>query len=65
MEHVNTHENSFDSTPRLKSSPIPIEFISFNENDKNCVNCGEEYIKTLFVIDKNIAKNVYHIILMI
>ena len=49
MEIVNANgENSFDPTPRLKSSPIPIKFISFNENDRNCVYCGEKYIKALF-----------------
>ena len=38
-------ENSFDPTPRLKSSPMPIKFISFNVYDDNCVYCEEEYIK--------------------
>ncbi|GBC38289.2 kinase-like domain-containing protein [Rhizophagus irregularis DAOM 181602=DAOM 197198] len=45
MELVNTNdENSFDPTPRLKSSPIPIKFLSFNNEDNKCFNCGEEYI---------------------
>src|SRR4051812_8586182 len=45
MKLVNTNdENSFDPTPRLKSSPIPIKFISFNEDDKNCIYCREKYI---------------------
>jgi hypothetical protein len=49
MELVNTNdENSFDPTPRLKSSPIPIEFIPFNIQDTNCIYCGEEYIDALF-----------------
>ncbi|CAB4410617.1 unnamed protein product [Rhizophagus irregularis] len=49
MEIINTNdENSFDSTPRLKSSPIPIKFISFNVNDIKCVYCGERYFRTLF-----------------
>ncbi|GBB98678.1 hypothetical protein RclHR1_00330005 [Rhizophagus clarus] len=49
MELVNTNnENSFDPTPRLKSSPIPIKFISFNGSDENCVYCGEKYIEALF-----------------
>jgi hypothetical protein len=49
MEIVDANdENSFDPTPRLKSSPIPIKFISFNWNDDNCVYCGEKYIKALF-----------------
>jgi hypothetical protein len=40
MEPVNANdENSFDPTPRLKSSSIPIEFISFNRNARNCVYC--------------------------
>ncbi|PKY51281.1 hypothetical protein RhiirA4_468209 [Rhizophagus irregularis] len=47
MELVND-ENSFDPTPRLKSSPIPIKFISFNIGDRNCIYCGEKYIKALF-----------------
>ncbi|UZO03117.1 uncharacterized protein OCT59_023530 [Rhizophagus irregularis] len=36
-------ENSFDPTPKLKSSPVPIFFVSFNCDDKNCFHCGEEY----------------------
>ncbi|CAB4410626.1 unnamed protein product [Rhizophagus irregularis] len=49
MEIVNSNdENFFDPTPRLKSSPIPIKFISFIWNDGNCVYCGEKYIKALF-----------------
>ncbi|GBC04974.1 hypothetical protein RclHR1_05990003 [Rhizophagus clarus] len=39
-------ENSFDPTPKLKSSPIPIEFISFNENDDKCIYCKEAYVDT-------------------
>ncbi|GBB98706.1 hypothetical protein RclHR1_00330033 [Rhizophagus clarus] len=54
MELVNTNnENSFDPTPRLKSSPIPIKFISFNWRDENCVYCGEKYIETLFTSGDN------------
>jgi hypothetical protein len=57
MEPINTNdENSFDPTPRLKSSPIPIKFISFNQNDKNCVYCGEEYINTLLCSDQRYCK---------
>jgi hypothetical protein len=40
-------ENSFDLTPKLKSSPVPIFFVSFNRIDKNCIHCGEEYTLTL------------------
>ncbi|CAB4408403.1 unnamed protein product [Rhizophagus irregularis] len=39
-------ENSFDPTPKLKSSPVPIFFVSFNSGDYNCIHCGEEYIYT-------------------
>ncbi|GBC38348.2 kinase-like domain-containing protein [Rhizophagus irregularis DAOM 181602=DAOM 197198] len=48
MEIANTNdENSFDPTPRLKPSPIPIKFISFNWKDKKCVYCGEYYTDTI------------------
>ncbi|CAB4436906.1 unnamed protein product [Rhizophagus irregularis] len=48
MELANTNdENFFDPTPRLKSSPIPIKFISFNKYDDVCIYCGEIYITTL------------------
>ena len=34
MELINTNsENSFDPTPKLKSSPVPILFIPFNYNE--------------------------------
>ncbi|RGB28867.1 kinase-like domain-containing protein [Rhizophagus diaphanus] len=57
MELVNTNdEKFFDPTPRLKSSPIPIKFISFDKNDKNCFNCGEEYITTLFCEEQKYCK---------
>jgi hypothetical protein len=32
---------------KLKSSPIPIKFISFDQNDDECIYCGEKYINTL------------------
>ncbi|GBC00616.1 hypothetical protein RclHR1_03910003 [Rhizophagus clarus] len=41
-------ENTFDPTPKLKSSPIPIKFISFNMNDSKCIFCGEVYSEVLF-----------------
>ncbi|UZO14618.1 uncharacterized protein OCT59_006071 [Rhizophagus irregularis] len=57
MKIVNSNdENFFDPTPRLKSSPIPIKFISFNGNDKNCIYCGEIYIDTLFCWQKYCKK---------
>ncbi|UZO06606.1 uncharacterized protein OCT59_026920 [Rhizophagus irregularis] len=49
-------ENSFDPTPKLKSSPVPIFFISFNEYDNNCIHCGEEYTKTIFSDQKYCKK---------
>src|SRR6266542_3765460 len=49
MELVNTNDEiSFDPTPKLKSSPIPILFISFNEDDVNCIHCGDTYVEALF-----------------
>src|SRR6266542_2141421 len=39
-------ENSFDPTPKLKSSPVPIFFVSFNRYDYKCIYCGEEYMET-------------------
>src|ERR1044072_5543908 len=53
MELVNTNdENSFDPTPKLKSSPIPILFVPFNERDEKCFHCGSKYTETLFFRQK-------------
>jgi hypothetical protein len=53
MELVNTNDESpFDPTPKLKSSPIPINFISFNGNDDNCIHCGENYVMTYYYNQK-------------
>jgi hypothetical protein len=49
-------ENSFDPTPKLKSSPIPILFVSFNRSDNNCIHCGEEYTLTLIYEEKYCKK---------
>ncbi|GBC04169.1 hypothetical protein RclHR1_05550006 [Rhizophagus clarus] len=58
MEVVSINdENSFNPTPRLKSSPIKIEFISFDEYDTNCIYCGEKYIKTLLCSGQRYCKN--------
>ncbi|RIA81180.1 hypothetical protein C1645_573316 [Glomus cerebriforme] len=63
MELVNTNdENSFDPTSKLKSSPIPITFVSFNENDKNCIYCENEYTKTRFSYQKYCKKCLSHYI---
>ncbi|GBC38285.2 kinase-like domain-containing protein [Rhizophagus irregularis DAOM 181602=DAOM 197198] len=42
--------NYFDPMPRLKSSSIPILFVSFNENDNKCIYCGEDYIKAILYL---------------
>src|SRR6185437_11354203 len=40
--------NTMNPTPKLNSSPVPILFVSFNRDDKNCIHCGDEYTKTPF-----------------
>ena len=66
MKLVNTNdENSFDPTPKLKSSPIPILFLTFDDryidSKSRCFYCGNTLV--LFFLAKNIAKNVYRDIL--
>src|SRR6266516_7280260 len=57
MELVKTiDENSFDPTPKLKSSPIPISFVSFNNDDRNCINCGDNYDVVLLYQQKYCKK---------
>ncbi|CAB5181191.1 unnamed protein product [Rhizophagus irregularis] len=57
MELVNTNdENTFDPTPRLKSSPIPIKFLSFKYDDIKCFNCGEEYIEAVLCYRQKYCK---------
>ncbi|PKB92752.1 hypothetical protein RhiirA5_443523, partial [Rhizophagus irregularis] len=41
-----TNDDSFDPTPKLKSSPVPISFISFNDDDKSCIRCGDIFTET-------------------
>ncbi|RGB23876.1 hypothetical protein C1646_773866 [Rhizophagus diaphanus] len=56
MEFVKLNdENSFDPTPKLKSSPVPIFFVSFNWKDKNCFHCGEEYTE-MTIYDQRYCK---------
>ncbi|GBC47941.2 kinase-like domain-containing protein [Rhizophagus irregularis DAOM 181602=DAOM 197198] len=38
--------NLFDPTPKLKSSPVPVLFIPFNNDEDKCNYCGIEYSKT-------------------
>jgi hypothetical protein len=44
---MDKNDNSFDPTPRLKSSPVPILFIPFNNDEYKCNYCENEYSKTL------------------
>jgi hypothetical protein len=44
---MNTKDNSFDPTPRLKSSPVPVLFVPFMNNENKCNYCGNEYSKTI------------------
>ncbi|UZO06605.1 uncharacterized protein OCT59_026919 [Rhizophagus irregularis] len=57
MELINVNqENSFNPTPKLKSSPIPIFFVSFNGDDNICIHCGEKYTMTLIYEQKYCKK---------
>ncbi|GBC18024.2 kinase-like domain-containing protein [Rhizophagus irregularis DAOM 181602=DAOM 197198] len=47
VPHTNNTNNNGDPTPKLKSSPVPILFIAFNNEENECINCGNEYFKTL------------------
>ncbi|RIA96117.1 hypothetical protein C1645_420906 [Glomus cerebriforme] len=51
MEPTNAND-SFDPIPRLKSSPVPILFVPFKQDDENCIYCGNQYSKTLLVKQK-------------
>jgi hypothetical protein len=49
MDLIKLLKTNDNPTPKLKSSPIPIKFISFNHYDKECIYCGEEYIDVTFI----------------
>jgi hypothetical protein len=50
---MNTNnENSFDPTPKLKCSPVPILFIPFNDDENECNYCGNAYSETLLFKQK-------------
>ncbi|GBB84537.1 hypothetical protein RclHR1_01110022 [Rhizophagus clarus] len=49
---------NYDLTPKLKSSPIPINFISFKEIDVNCYHCGKKYTET-HLYDQKYCKNCF------
>ena len=51
--------NSFDPTPRLKSSPVPVLFLPFKNSEKKCNYCGNEYSVTLEFRQKY-CKNCLH-----
>jgi hypothetical protein len=66
MELIHTNiKNSFEPTPRLRSSPIRIPFVPFNINKYLCDNCEHLFSKTfllqqfckncLFVYIKNVT----------
>ncbi|UZO05574.1 uncharacterized protein OCT59_025918 [Rhizophagus irregularis] len=44
---MNTDDNLFDPTRKFKSNTVPVSFIPFKNNEKNCNYCGVEYSKTL------------------
>ncbi|GBC06418.1 hypothetical protein RclHR1_06810007 [Rhizophagus clarus] len=53
MDLTNTFsENSFNPTPRLKSSPVPILFIPFNRNELKCSHCSDYYSTTVLFHQK-------------
>ncbi|PKB94584.1 hypothetical protein RhiirA5_507556, partial [Rhizophagus irregularis] len=41
---MNTNNNS---SPRLKSSPLPVLFIPFKKKEENCFYCKNKYSQTL------------------
>jgi hypothetical protein len=47
MKLINKNNDSFDPTPRLKSSPIPAFFIPFKNNEEKCNYCENKYSVTL------------------
>ncbi|PKY25232.1 kinase-like protein [Rhizophagus irregularis] len=50
--------NDFDPTPKLKSSPIPINFIPFhNYKNDRCIFCGEYYKRVTFSSWQKYCKN--------
>uniref|UniRef100_U9UJP9 Uncharacterized protein n=1 Tax=Rhizophagus irregularis (strain DAOM 181602 / DAOM 197198 / MUCL 43194) TaxID=747089 RepID=U9UJP9_RHIID len=51
-----TNDDSLDPTPKLKSSPVPISFISFNRDDENCIRCGDIYTRTTINYQKYCKK---------
>ncbi|GES85211.1 kinase-like domain-containing protein [Rhizophagus clarus] len=53
MKLINiNNKNSYDPTPRLKSSPVPAFFIPLMNNEKKCNRCENEYSETLMFKQK-------------
>ncbi|RIA92246.1 hypothetical protein C1645_80127 [Glomus cerebriforme] len=52
MELTNTNENYFNPTSKLKSSPIPINFLPFNKNARYCFYCKNRYTWTQSLYQK-------------
>ncbi|CAB5186395.1 unnamed protein product [Rhizophagus irregularis] len=53
MELTNTcNNNSLNQMQKLKSSPVPIQFISFNKHDEKCNYCENIYSETLLFSQK-------------
>ncbi|EXX59975.1 Sps1p [Rhizophagus irregularis DAOM 197198w] len=44
---MNTDNDPFDTTQKLKSSPVPVLFIPLKDNEDKCNHCGTEYSKSL------------------
>ena len=49
---ITNNENPFDPTPKLKSSPVPILFIPFNNNESKCNYCKNKYSITILFNQK-------------
>ncbi|GBC28527.2 kinase-like domain-containing protein [Rhizophagus irregularis DAOM 181602=DAOM 197198] len=50
--NLKVNENSFNPTPKLKSSPVPILFIPFNESEMICNFCGNKYSEASYLRQK-------------
>ncbi|POG67163.1 kinase-like domain-containing protein [Rhizophagus irregularis DAOM 181602=DAOM 197198] len=53
---MNTDNNPFDPTRKLKSSPVPVLFIPFKNDEEKCDYCGIKYSKTL-MFEQKYCKN--------
>ncbi|UZN99157.1 uncharacterized protein OCT59_000437 [Rhizophagus irregularis] len=53
---MDKNNDPFDPTSKLKSSPVPVLFIPFNNNEKQCNYCGIKYSETL-MFEQKYCKN--------